>query len=69
MGLILPADFLAKVDDIACYESSDRFVVAAGIVPVLSGIGQSLLPAKSEKRQQGAENGPLPLGVPRDWSE
>jgi len=37
MGLVLPADFLAKVDDIACYKSSDRFVVAAGIVPVLSG--------------------------------
>jgi transposase len=39
MGLILTAEFLAKVDDIARYGSPDRFAAAAGIAPVLRASG------------------------------
>lgn len=49
MGLILTAEFLAEVDDIARYESPDRFAAAAGIAPVLRASGSLSYQRRAKK--------------------
>ena len=49
MGLILTAEFLAEVDDIARYESPDRLAAAAGIAPVLRASGNLSYKRRAKK--------------------
>jgi transposase len=49
MGLILTAEFLAEVDDIARYGSPDRFAAAAGIAPVLRASGSLSYQRRAKK--------------------
>ena len=53
MGLILTAEFLAEVDDIARYGSPDRLAAAAGIAPVLRA-SESLSYKRRPKRDNRA---------------
>jgi transposase len=49
MGLILTAEFLAEVDDIARYGSPNRFAAAAGIAPVLRASGSLSYKRRAKK--------------------